>query len=149
MMPLVPHHQRGSALLIALFLIVVVAALGIFAIRLEMDQRQTATLELLQARANLAAHAGLEYWTGRAFPPPSLVPCANRQINFLAADRLDGFVVNASCTRIVMGAQVVYRISSTATHGVYGQRDFVRRTLTRTVTNMDTSGANAGWQSIY
>jgi MSHA biogenesis protein MshP len=141
------HRQGGSALLAALFLIIVVAALGIFAMRLGMDQRKAASLELLQLRANTAAHAGLEYWTQRARASNGTIGCSTDSITFLAADRLDGFQVQASCTRIPMGTAVVYEISADAMHGVYGQPDFVRRTARRRVTDLDP--ANSGWQSTY
>jgi MSHA biogenesis protein MshP len=133
-------------LLTALFLIVVVAALGVAAMRLGNDQRHSSTLEVLQMRATFAAHAGLEYWTRRAFAN-NTIPCASDPINFNPGDRLDGFSVQASCTRIQMGAQVVYEITAEATHGVYGNPDFVRRSLRRRVTNMDPG--NVGWQSSY
>jgi MSHA biogenesis protein MshP len=142
----VPRHQQGSALLTALFLIVVVAALGVAAMRLGNDQRHSATLEVLQMRATFAAHAGLEYWTRRAFLN-SNIPCSSDQINFNPQDRLDGFTVQASCTRIAMDALAVYEITAVATHGAYGNPDYVRRSLRRRVTNMDPG--NAGWQSTY
>jgi MSHA biogenesis protein MshP len=140
------RNQQGSALLTALFLIVVVAALGVTAMRLGNDQRHTSTLEVLQMRATFAAHAGLEYWTRRAFANNN-IPCSSDRINLNPGDRLDGFSVQASCTRIQMGTQVVYDITAVATHGVYGDPDFVSRRLRRRVTNMDPS--NAGWQSGY
>src|SRR5688500_18950767 len=133
MMRLPGHRQRGSALLASLFLIIVVAALGIVAMRLGADQRKAATLELLQLRATTAAHAGLEYSTRLAFANNG-AGCS-QTIFFSAGDRLDGFSVRMICTQFQMGTQVVYDIFATATHGVYGQPDFVRRSLRRRVTN--------------
>jgi len=140
-------RQRGSALMAALFLIVVVAALGVAAMRLGNDQRHSATLELLQIRAGAAANAGLEYWTRRAFVNNNIA-CTADTIAFDPLDRLDGFTVLASCVRIPMEAgSFVYYITAVATHGNYGEADYVRRTVTRRATNLDP--ANSGWQSIY
>jgi len=143
------RSQRGSALIVALFLITVVAALGIAAMRLSTDQSQAATLEVLQVRAVAAAHAGLEYWTRRATENTVCPP--EPPIVFGPGDGFDGFRVAAQCVRIEAGTPaapvVVYDITSVATHGTYGDSDFVRRTLTRRVSNMDPAGA--GWQSSY
>lgn len=128
--------ERGSALIAALFLIIVLAALGTFALRLGADQQQTASLQLLQDRATAAANSGLDYWTYRiandpvkpsctAPLPPTLNPAGNPGLN--------GFTVFITCTRIASGAAWVYEITSEARSGAYGSPDFVRRQMTARV----------------
>ena len=137
-----PDCQRGSALIAALFLIVVLAALGAFAVRIGSDQLQTANLQLLQYRALAAANSGLEFWAYRAstnpgtlcIPPPA-------PLNFANIRGLDGFIVTVRCTRIVVnGADVVYEVTADASSGVYGSPDFVRRRLTRRMSTMPAPG---------
>jgi MSHA biogenesis protein MshP len=57
--------ERGFALIAAVFLLVVLAALGAFAVRISMMQRHTSTLELQELRAQAALQAGIEYAAAR------------------------------------------------------------------------------------
>lgn len=134
-----PSKQRGSALIAALFLIVVLAALGVFAARIGADQQQTANLQLLQYRALAAANTGLEFWANRAFNNPA-IPCAATNLNLNGFSGLNGFIVTVTCVRIVSAAQAVYEVTAVASSGAYGSLDFVRRTLTRRMTNISPPG---------
>jgi MSHA biogenesis protein MshP len=128
-------RQQGSALIAALFLIVVVAALGAFAVRLQANQRQVANLQLLEYRATAAAHAGLEYWSSRV-ASDALVACpapSPDRLDLNAHAGLRGFTVDVSCTRIDSGMGAVYEITADAWTSAYGSPDFVRRRLTRRV----------------
>jgi len=130
------RKQGGSALIVALFLIVVVAAFGVFALRIGVNQQQTANLGLLASRGAAAAFSGLEYGANRAF---------NNQCAALTLlpVRIDDFTVTVSCTgptdhKMGLGLVTyhVYDLSSTAVHGVYGTPDFVQRTRARRVTDI-------------
>jgi hypothetical protein len=128
------RKQGGSALIVALFLIVVVAAFGVFALRIGVNQQQTANLGLLASRAAAAAFSGLEYGANRAFHNQ----CAALT---LLPVRIDDFTVTVVCSgptnhAIGPGTYQVYDLSSTAVHGVYGTPDFVQRTRQRRVTNI-------------
>jgi MSHA biogenesis protein MshP len=57
--------ERGFALIAAIFLLVVLAALGAFAVRINMTQRHASTLELQELRAQAALQAGIEYAAAR------------------------------------------------------------------------------------
>lgn len=130
---------RGFALVAALFLLVVASALGLFAMRLGAHQEQTASLQLGERRALAAAHAGLEYWSNRAFGNPSL-PCgAPVSLNLQAYAPnagFDGYQVTVSCVRIASGPQAVYEVTADAWSGTFGNPDFVRRSLTRRIGNI-------------
>ena len=64
-----PREQRGFALIGALFLLVVLAALGAFAVRINMTQRHAADLDLQELRAEAALNAGVEYAAARLLAP--------------------------------------------------------------------------------
>lgn len=59
------HRERGFALIAALFLLVVLAALGAFAVHINMTQRHTSTLELQELRAQAALQSGIDYAASR------------------------------------------------------------------------------------
>jgi MSHA biogenesis protein MshP len=131
------RRQQGAALMTALFLLVVVAALGAFSIRLSGDQQQYGALELAQMRATQAANAGLEYWSNRVSADNN-VACAAINLDLNAFRGFDGFTVLTSCVRIPAGPAVVYEITADATGGAYGTPEFVRRRLTRRISTLGT-----------
>ena len=126
-------RHRGSALIAALFMIIVVAALGVFAMRIGSNQQQTANLALLISRADAAAYSGLEYAARRT---KSNQPCGNVQL-------INGFSVSITCSPPVLhfvGA-VQYRtfqLTSVAVSATsaYGNPDFVQRTMRRVVSEI-------------
>lgn len=134
-------RQAGFSLVAAIFLIVVLAALGAFAVQVAMTQYQSSTSELLEARAQAAAEAGIEY--GAYLALQAATPsCPNNTLN-LTGGALAGFAVTVTCTstthQIYTGATpttyTVYALAATATKGIYGAQDYVARTVTRNVTN--------------
>ncbi len=135
-------RQAGFSLVAAIFLIVVLAALGAFAVQVAMTQYQSSTSELLQARAQAAAEAGIEYGANLALQRPVPSCIANNTLN-LTRGALKGFVVKVACTstthQIYSGATpqpyTVYALAATASEGTYGGQDYVARTVTRNVTN--------------
>ena len=118
---------RGFSLVAALFLIVVVAALGAFAVRIGSGQQQTVNLALLSAKALAAANSGIEYGAHQALNVGS---CGNATLNLTEAG-LNGFTVNVTCgvTAHPMGTTGVniFRIDATSTFGAYGMPDYVSR----------------------
>lgn len=135
-------RQAGFSLVAAIFLIVVLAALGAFAVQVAMTQYQSSTSELLQARAQAAAEAGIEYGANVALQRPVPSCLANSTLN-LTQGALKGFVVKVTCTstthQIYTGVNpnsyTVYALAATASEGTYGAQDYVARTVTRNVTN--------------
>jgi MSHA biogenesis protein MshP len=122
------REQCGFALIGALFVIVVLAALGAFAVRINMTQEHDAQLELQELRARAALDAGVEYAAARL-----LVSAAN---NCGTLANLNNFVGNFAvtfngCVRtqyVVNGVTLnVYTVNVTSTHGVYGTPEFVAR----------------------
>ena len=117
--------QRGMALIAALFLIVVLASLGIFAIRIGGAQQQTVNLGLLGDRAVAAANSGVEFGAYRQLNTGCA--SANGTIN-LSQAALAGFTVQVTCS-----GTGPFIIAASAFRGTYGSPDYVYRSLTRTV----------------
>src|SRR4030065_2779656 len=68
------QFQRGFSLVSAIFLLVVIAALGTFAVTLSTTQQQSAALDVLGARAYQAARAGIEGGADQGLPASSCLP---------------------------------------------------------------------------
>lgn len=127
--------QRGMALVAALFLIVVLALLGVFAVRVGGAGEQDVTASLMESRALAAARSGIEYAAYRVS-----VNLCNSAIDVpfnlnLTQGALNGFAISGTCRRDTHGTYFTYVISVTASKGTYGRPDYVARKLTRTVSN--------------
>lgn len=126
------HRERGFALIGALFLLVVLAALGAFAVRINMTQRHSSTLELQEARAQAALQAGIEYAAARLLLAPPGGNCnrvqnipglpGNFTVTFVNCVRQGPYTINTDTVFIYTFQEV------TATSGVYGTPEYVRRT---------------------
>jgi MSHA biogenesis protein MshP len=135
-------RQTGVSLVAALFVIVVLAMLSLFAMRVGASGDQDVAATLLQDRALAAARSGIEYGTYRALvggncPTGSVTsfPALN-----LTQGALNGFAVSVSCqgfqhmhTPSPSGFYLTYEITATARRGVYGTPDYAARSLTKTV----------------
>lgn len=104
-----PRPQRGFAAIAAIFLVVVLAALGGFMVTFSNTQQLTSAQDLQGSRAYWAARAGLEWGIG------SVVDCANNATTCVksvatpppncpmsptwAAPFEGGFNVTVTCTR--------------------------------------------------
>ncbi len=130
-----PRSQRGFSLIAAIFLIVVLAALGAFVVRIGATQQQTVSFAVLGARAAAAANAGIEFGANRALQANSCAPTTT--LNLTEAS-LAGFTVQVTCAAAshatVGPAKLSYALDATASKGIYGRPDFVSRHVARTVT---------------
>ena len=134
------HAARGFALIAAIFVILVLAALAAFAVRIGAAQQQTADFSLLNARAQLAADGGIEYGINQALVHGSC-PAPATTLN-LNAVGLKGFRVVVTCT--VTNHQIgaappstyhAYVLTAAAQLGIYGTSGYVARSATRVVTD--------------
>jgi MSHA biogenesis protein MshP len=132
-----PTHppQAGFALIPALFLIVVLGALALVAIRVGSGQQQTVIMALEETRALAAAQAGIEWGAYRS----ESGSCAASTTLTLTEAALNGFTVIVTCvaTTFVNGTatSTAYVLKSTATTGTYGQPGYVHRAVSGTFTN--------------
>lgn len=123
--------QRGFSLVSAIFLLVVIAALGTFAVTLSTSQQQSAALDVMGARAYQAARAGIEWGAyqvlrnGGACAPVTVLPAL--------PGTLSGFNVSVVCTSAATIENAVpvtlYQLTSTATQGAVGTPNFVERQI--------------------
>jgi MSHA biogenesis protein MshP len=129
-------RSAGFSLIVTIFVILVLAGLGAFAMRLGLTQQQTVNFSLLDARAQSAAASGIEYGANQALMGANCAPSTTLNPG---APGLAGFTITVTCsasTHNVAGmVYQAYLLSATAQHGTYGTSDFVQRTSTRTVTN--------------
>ena len=130
-----PGRQRGFALVAAIFLLVVLALLGIFIVKVSGVQHQTVNIALLGSRAFEAARAGIEWGAFQALDSGA---CTTSTLN-LTEGGLDGFDVDITCTTTshteLGNAYDLYTIDVEARAGVYGTPDYVSRRMQATVTN--------------
>lgn len=115
---------RGFSLVAAIFLLVIIAGLGVFMLSVYSTQRATANQDILGVRAYHAAKAGLEWASFQLLSPENAVPatapatCAAGTGSPVFAGALAGFVVNVSCTLTTTteGSNTirVYQMTSTA-----------------------------------
>jgi MSHA biogenesis protein MshP len=122
--------QRGFSLVSALFLLVVLAALGVFAVRINVLQQQTVSAALRGAQAFHAARSGAAWGAYRAL-----------QGGWCGADTLNlteggaaGFSVAVQCTQTSHPegfgtVTTVFVIDVIAQAGAYGGPDYVSRRL--------------------
>lgn len=128
--------QSGIALVAALFLIVVVASLGAFAVRIGAGQQQTVNLALLGGRALAAANSGVEWAANQALGAAPV--CANGTLT-LTEGALNGFTVTVTCSATAHSEGTtmvnIYTIDSFAQAGVYGTPDYVSRRVRARLTD--------------
>lgn len=139
-------RQAGFSLVAAIFLIVVLAALGAFAVQVAMTQYQSSTLELLEARAQAAANAGIEYGANLTLrAAPAICAAAPGSNTFtLTQAALKGFVVTVTCTPTqhqiyspstsTWQSYTVFALAAKASYGTYGEQGYVARSASRNVT---------------
>ena len=131
------RQQSGFALIPALFLIVVLGALAVVAIRVGTGQQQTVTMSLQQARALSAAQTGIEWGAYQALVLGGR--CVASTTLTLTEAALNGFTVIVTCAAVTFSTGAAtntsYVLNSAATAGLYGQPGYVRRVVSGTYTN--------------
>lgn len=132
--PSFSSHARGFSLVAAIFVLVVLASLGVVIVIVGEVQRATVIAALQGARAFHAAQSGVEWGVRQALPPTS--SCA---ATTLTDAGLNGFSVAVGCTSTSHqegGTNYnVYTLTATATSGTFGNSDFAQRVVIATVTD--------------
>lgn len=139
--------QCGFSLISAIFLLVVIAALGAFAVSLSTTQQQSAALDVLGIRAYHASRAGIE-WGAYQVLPNSLVaggfaakcqaPGGTSAVLATLPNTLANFQVQVGCTGTAVseaGATLtMYQLTSTATTpGAASTPNYVERQISVTI----------------
>jgi MSHA biogenesis protein MshP len=133
--------ESGFVLPSAIFLVVILAALGGYMVTLSRTSHMSGALDIQGSRAYQAARAGMEWaaWQVVNLPPVALpnpvpTPCPLPfPSSFTPTGTLAAFAVTVTCVRTAHddgGALVeVYQVTSTATSGVPGTVDYVDRQI--------------------
>jgi MSHA biogenesis protein MshP len=123
-MKMTSRHQHGFAAIAAIFLVVILAALGGFMVTFSNAQQLTSAQDLQGSRAYWAARAGLGWGVAQVTASP-------------APASMEGFVLTVTCSRstYVDGVDtiVVYRFESKASAGSAGSGTYVERSVSAAV----------------
>ncbi|MFZ5531379.1 MAG: pilus assembly protein MshP [Pseudomonadota bacterium] len=138
--------QAGFSLVTAIFIVVVLAALGTFMVTISGLQQTSSALDVVGARAYQAARSGIEWGAFQTLQNASGVYATNCRAATYAAPTssviaftgtLAGFSASVSCgsTSAVEGATTIwlYQLISTARHGVPATPDYVERRISATI----------------
>jgi MSHA biogenesis protein MshP len=124
-------QQRGFAAIAAIFLVVVLAALGGFMVSFSNTQQLTSARDLQGSRAYWAARGGLAW--GVASLVASNAACPSGDFTSAAGRNVDGYTVLVTCSRTVYadsgGNVVIYRLDARASLGVAGGSNYVERSV--------------------
>jgi len=140
-----PQSSKGFSLVSAIFLLVVIAALGVFAVTLSTTQHQSDAMDVMGKRAYQSARAGIEWGAYKIIQESAVAggfalacQAAGSSVALaLPAPELSRFNVNVACSSVsfydgVSG--VAYSLSSTATTGgVPGDSDYIERKISVTI----------------
>ena len=140
------YRQRGFSLVTAIFILIVLAALGSYMVTIGGTNRATSSAALQGARAYQAARSGIDwsvYMISTAADQTTARTNCNGIINAnnftLNVAGLNNFTISTLCSFTTHSQQgllnvTVYTITSTATSGGnYGDLDFVQRRITATI----------------
>ncbi len=131
------HAQQGFAAIAAIFLVVVLAALGGFMLTFSNTQQLTSAQDVQGSRAYWAARAGLEWAIGGVLAtapvPPAVLPLATCPI-VTAPASIDGFTLTIGCTPQVHDeagvTRTVFILTSSASVGTAaGAVGFIERSV--------------------
>lgn len=128
---------RGFTIVAAIFLLVVLAALGAFVLTVSSSQHMSSAQDLQGARAYQAARSGIEWGAYQVLRNSSCA--ASTPIS--PGGTLSGISVTVLCssagwTYTEAGNSVtLYQITATASQGTLGSATYVERQLQATVAN--------------
>ena len=131
-----PVTQAGFVLPTAIFLVVILAALGGYMVTLARTSHVSSGLDVQGSRAYQAARAGIEWaaWQVAANPTPSCVASTTLVMPAAPPNVLAPFNVVVRCVPfgpIIDGTNTitVYQVTSTATLGAANSVDYVERQI--------------------
>ena len=147
--------QRGFSLISAIFLLVILSALGAFMVAMSTMQQTASILDLQGSRAYQGARAGIEWGAYQVMTPENTNSAAGGSVQYVCPSgpsrmpalggSLNGFAVNLTCVSNAYAENgnvlTAYQLTATATYGVMPSTDYVERVITarlvtcRTVVN--------------
>ena len=136
------RRQTGFSLVTAIFLLVILASMAAFMVKIGGVQRSTSTAALQGARAYQAARSGIEWAVYTIENAADKITACTTTINAnnfnYNVTGLTGFNLSLSCTHTQHSEAGsnnidIFVISTNASSGSYGSADFVRRRITATI----------------
>lgn len=139
-------HQPGFSLVSAIFLLVIIAALGLFTVTISTTQQQSSAMDALGSRAYQAAKAGIE-WSIYRITRAGETCATLTQPAMPAGTPLSDFNVTVICTHYPLAPLLTYRdgtdefsvyeLTSTATTAgaVVGSLGYLERQVRVTITD--------------
>ncbi|NOU40087.1 MAG: hypothetical protein HOO85_02330 [Methylotenera sp.] len=124
-----PHKiQRGFAIIAAIFLLVVLAALGAFMVTFSNTQHLTSAQDVQGSRAYWAARAGLEWGIASttATCPTSPTTLSVNSFNVIVTCALQTYPEGSATINI-------FRITSVASTGNIGNVGFIERSVSASI----------------
>lgn len=101
-MPMYPKSCRGSMIVLALFVILILSFLGLSMVSLLSASNQSVIYEVMGARAKMAAQSGLDRLVSTAFPLSASIATCSTTITsgsaFSGGDGLENCSYQATCT---------------------------------------------------
>jgi MSHA biogenesis protein MshP len=128
-----PKKQQGSAIVLALFIIVVMSLLGAAMVRMLSANAENIVYEVVGTRAYFAAQAGMQRSLAALFPlNPATVsqcPTSNPVYSFTTINGLTNCQASVECSAKVVGNPSITYYTLTST----GQCSVASITTTRTI----------------
>lgn len=126
--------QRGFSIVSAIFLLVVLSALGAFMLTFSTVQHITSAQDVQGARAYQAARTGIEWGAYQVLQKSS---CAS-PTSLTAGGTQAGFSIVVQCSSFPATTEggntvAMYQITSTANQGTLGSATYVERQLQATI----------------
>jgi MSHA biogenesis protein MshP len=127
------NQSSGFVLISAIFLLVVISALGLFAVTISNTQQQSSVMDALGSRAYQAAKTGIE-WGSYQITKRGVISCSSfPQPTMPAGTQLSAFTVTVKCTQSPQYTEgvsfYVYQLTSTATTGTVGSANYFERQI--------------------
>ncbi|WOH35890.1 type II secretory pathway component [Thalassotalea fonticola] len=112
--------QHGSALTMAVFMIVIFSLLGVVMLKLISTSSESLSYEVLGLRAYTAADSGLQWGLQQLFPLSSaVIECANVDFNNVPTLQVEGLnqcqIESLQCTDFEEAGTRYYTLTSTGT----------------------------------
>jgi MSHA biogenesis protein MshP len=145
------QKNRGFLLPAAIFILVILAALGAYALNITSIQQATSTQDVQGSRAYQAARAGVE-WEAYQVLAPGTMALANCPASPTTIT-IDNFSVAVSCTRSAdyfeQGTDhtiAIYDVIATASFGTVGTTGYIERQVQVTLSKCLGTDATPNYQ---
>ena len=126
------NKNKGFALMVALFLIVVLSVVAMISVKILVEQNDNALQEFLDNKLYYAANAGLEWGTYQVLVKDECTDFSPK--TDLPMDSINQARLSTSITCVVDNAsEDIYTVTSTATVGSPGDKDYMFRKLKRVI----------------